>query len=35
MRITIFGREGGGVDWDYPLDEWVEAIQKAVKTLKP
>ena len=32
LKITIFGREGG-VAWEYPLAEWVEAVRKAAEAL--
>jgi hypothetical protein len=32
LKISIFGREGG-VAWEYPLDDWVGAIQRAVEVL--
>lgn len=32
LRINIFGREGG-VAWQYPLEEWLEALQRAVDVL--
>jgi len=31
-RITIFAREGGAA-WDYPVSEWIEAIERAVQAL--
>jgi hypothetical protein len=33
LRITIYERTGG-VAWEYPLDEWIEALHKAAKTLE-
>ncbi len=33
LRIKIYERTGG-VAWEYPLDEWIEALQKAAKTLE-
>jgi hypothetical protein len=32
LRITLFAREGG-VPWDYPLDAFIEAVQRAVEVL--
>lgn len=32
LRITLFGREGG-VAWQYPLNEWLEAIKQAIEVL--
>jgi hypothetical protein len=32
LRITIYERSGG-VAWQYPLDDWIEAVQKAAKVL--
>lgn len=32
LRIAIFGREGG-VAWNYSLDEWVQAVQRAVEVV--
>jgi hypothetical protein len=32
LRITIFGAKGD-VAWEYPLDEWTEAIQRAIDVL--
>ncbi len=33
LRIKIYER-AGGVAWEYPLEEWIEALQKAAKTLE-
>lgn len=33
LYITLFGREGGAA-WVYQLDEWVQAINEAVKALE-
>ncbi len=32
LRIAIFARKSG-VAWDYPLAEFLEAVQKAVESL--
>lgn len=32
LRISIFGREGR-VAWEYPLDDWLRAIERAVEVL--
>jgi hypothetical protein len=32
IRIAIFAREGG-IAWDYPVAEWIDAIQRAVVVL--
>ena len=32
LRITIFSRQDG-VAWDYPLGEFLEAVQKAAEVL--
>jgi len=32
LKIKIFGREGGVV-WEYPIEEWVEAVGRAIKCL--
>ena len=32
LRITIYERSGG-VAWEYPLDDWIEALQKAARVL--
>jgi hypothetical protein len=34
LRIRIFGREGGEA-WQYPLDEWLAAIELAIEVLGP
>lgn len=33
LRIFLFGRQGG-VAWDYPLEDWLRAIQRAVEVLE-
>ncbi len=33
LWVTIFGRTGGPA-WEYPLDEWIEALHNAAKTLE-
>ncbi len=33
LKITIFRREGG-VAWEYPLEEWLDAIHRAAEALK-
>jgi hypothetical protein len=32
LRITLFQREGGAA-WQYPLNEWVAGIAKAIEAL--
>jgi hypothetical protein len=32
LRITIFERTGGPA-WEYPLDDWIECLQRAAKVL--
>jgi hypothetical protein len=32
LRIAIFGRKDG-VAWECPLDEWLEAVRRAVEVL--
>jgi hypothetical protein len=32
LWITIFGRTGGPA-WEYPLNEWIEALQTAAAVL--
>ena len=32
LRISLFARESG-VAWDYPLNDWIDAIQRAVQVL--
>ena len=32
LKITIFGRKSG-LAWEYPLDDWVDAVHKAVEAL--
>lgn len=32
LRLTIFGREGGP-SWEYPADEFVDAMRKAIDLL--
>jgi hypothetical protein len=34
LRIGVFGRSGG-VSWRYPLDEFLDAIRRAVAFLGP
>jgi hypothetical protein len=34
LRINIF-RPEGGVAWQYSVDEWVAAIQRAIEVLGP
>jgi hypothetical protein len=34
LKITIFGRQGG-VAWEYPLADWVAAVERAVEALQP
>ena len=33
LRIALFAPEGG-VAWDYPLDEWLTALHRAVDALQ-
>lgn len=33
LKITIFRPEGGAA-WEYPLEEWLDAIHRAVETLE-
>ena len=32
LTITIFGREGGP-SWEYPLADWIGAVQRAAEAL--
>lgn len=32
LRISLFERKGG-VAWEYPLNDWVAAIERAVQVL--
>jgi hypothetical protein len=33
LRIAIFGKEEG-VAWDYPLQEWIDALTRAAEILE-
>jgi hypothetical protein len=33
LKIFLFGRKEG-VAWEYPLDEWLRAIERAVEVLE-
>jgi hypothetical protein len=32
LRITLFARQGGAA-WDYPVEEFLEAVQRGVERL--
>jgi len=32
LRIVLFGREGGAA-WEYPLSDWMGALERAVDAL--
>jgi hypothetical protein len=33
LRIAIFGKEDG-IAWDYPLQEWIDALTRAAEILE-